>query len=162
MHAVTKERPQGWRTPFPIFMALHREFNFTVDAAASPENALLKRFWTEDDDALKQDWAGERVFCNPPWGQIPKFLAKGLIHQHTAFMCFLLPASTDTAWYHDLAKHYWKENFRGRVQYVPPPGVKKSQPPAGSMLCLLGPGWLPANLGVRTRCGKSGIVLAPS
>lgn len=66
--ALTSLR-EDWRTPRDLFASLHREFNFTVDAAATPANALLPRFWTRENDAFAQDWRGERVFCNPPYGR---------------------------------------------------------------------------------------------
>lgn len=66
--ALTSLR-EDWRTPPDLFAALHREFNFTVDAAATPANALLPRFFTRENDAFAQDWRGERVFCNPPYGR---------------------------------------------------------------------------------------------
>jgi hypothetical protein len=77
--ALTSDR-EDWRTPADLFAALHREFAFTVDAAASERNALLPRFWTRESDAFLQDWRGERVFCNPPYGRdsgrwIAKFAA---------------------------------------------------------------------------------------
>lgn len=50
-----------------MFEALHLAFNFTVDACASADNALLPRYWTAEQDCRKQVWDGERVFCNPPF-----------------------------------------------------------------------------------------------
>jgi phage N-6-adenine-methyltransferase len=49
------------------FAPLHERFRFTVDAAATTENARLERYWTAEDDALVLSWAGERVWCNPPY-----------------------------------------------------------------------------------------------
>jgi len=156
---ITNTKAQNWATPLPIFLALHSEYLFTRDAAASPENAKLLRFWTEQDDALKQDWSGEKIFCNPPWKLIPQFLAKGLAHRDTTLSVFLLPASTDTRWFHELAVHFAKDNFIGRVAYVAPPGVKQSTPPAGSMVCICGPGVAPTLLGARVRSAKTGRLL---
>jgi hypothetical protein len=41
-----------------FFEMLHRRFNFTIDVAASDENARLPRYYTLEDDGLKQSWAG--------------------------------------------------------------------------------------------------------
>jgi phage N-6-adenine-methyltransferase len=49
------------------FAPLHARFRFTVDAAATAANARLDRFWTAENDALSLSWAGERVWCNPPY-----------------------------------------------------------------------------------------------
>ncbi len=67
---------QAYQTPRPLFELLHGIFGFTVDAAASDHNALLPRYWTKEDNALKQDWSGEIVFCNPPFNNIAPFLSK--------------------------------------------------------------------------------------
>jgi phage N-6-adenine-methyltransferase len=58
------------------FAPLHKRFRFTIDAAASPTNAKLPRYWTRDDDALTQSWAGERVWCNPPYSDIRPWVEK--------------------------------------------------------------------------------------
>lgn len=66
-----------WRTPPEIFEKLNEEFDFTVDVAASPENALCNKYYTIDDNGLEKDWTGERVFCNPPYGrEISKWVKK--------------------------------------------------------------------------------------
>lgn len=65
-----------WETPHRLFRLLHREFKFSVDAAASRSNAKHPRFWDEGTDALTQCWAGERVFANPPYSLIESFLKK--------------------------------------------------------------------------------------
>jgi site-specific DNA-methyltransferase (adenine-specific) len=67
---------QCYQTPKPLFDKLHREFHFTVDACASAGNALLPRFWSVEDDALRQDWSKEIVFCNPPFNNLAPFLFK--------------------------------------------------------------------------------------
>jgi hypothetical protein len=54
-------------TPPEIFGPLNDRFRFTVDAAASAENAKCERFWTAAENGLTKSWAGERVFCNPPY-----------------------------------------------------------------------------------------------
>jgi phage N-6-adenine-methyltransferase len=63
-------------TPPEFFAAIHRRFRFTVDAAALPYNAKLKRFWTPEQDGLKQNWGGERVWINPPFSDIEPWVAK--------------------------------------------------------------------------------------
>lgn len=57
-----------WETPQDLFDRLNDEFHFTLDAAASDHNHKLPRYYTEKEDGLAQDWKGERVFCNPPYG----------------------------------------------------------------------------------------------
>ncbi|WP_165907113.1 DNA N-6-adenine-methyltransferase [Gibbsiella quercinecans] len=57
---------------------MNKEFSFTLDAAASADNALCSRFWTAEEDALKQDWGAESsIWSNPPYSQIPAFIEHG-------------------------------------------------------------------------------------
>jgi site-specific DNA-methyltransferase (adenine-specific) len=65
-----------WSTPPLLFRYLNEERNYTVDLAASPENALCRKFYTEEQDALKQSWKKERGFCNPPYTLAPEFIRK--------------------------------------------------------------------------------------
>lgn len=91
-----------WETPQGLFDTLNEEFGFNLDAAATAENAKCENYWTKEDDALTKPWAG-RVFCNPPYGrEIGKFVEKGLKEaNHGSIVVMLLPARTDTRWWHD-------------------------------------------------------------
>ena len=40
-----------------------------LDAAADATNAKCARYFTAEDDGLTQDWAGETVWLNPPYGR---------------------------------------------------------------------------------------------
>ena len=53
-----------WETPQKFFDELNEEFHFTLDACATPENAKCEKYFTEEDNALVQDWSGNVVFCN--------------------------------------------------------------------------------------------------
>jgi len=59
-----------WATPQSVFDSLNKEFKFTLDPAATKQNAKCKKFFTVKEDGLKQSWLGERVFCNPPYGRV--------------------------------------------------------------------------------------------
>ncbi len=58
-----------WETPWKFFRELDREFHFTLDPCATPENAKCERYFTQEQDGLAQSWAGEVVFMNPPYGR---------------------------------------------------------------------------------------------
>ena len=45
-----------WETPQDFFDELHDKHNFTLDAAATDENAKLDNYYTIEDNALEQDW----------------------------------------------------------------------------------------------------------
>ncbi len=49
---------------------------FTLDVAASDRNAKCSRYFTFTQDGLRQSWAGERVWCNPPYSRIGPWIDK--------------------------------------------------------------------------------------
>lgn len=117
-----------WRTPKPLFDALDAEFGFTLDAAASAENALCERFLTEGDDALARDWEG-RVFCNPPYGRrIGEWVRWGYIQSRlkAEVVVMLIPARTETTWWHLFVMHAAEIRLvKGRIRFG---GGKKANP----------------------------------
>jgi site-specific DNA-methyltransferase (adenine-specific) len=58
-----------WATPKDFYDRLNEEFHFTLDPCSSDENAKCEKHYTKEHDGLKQDWTGETVFCNPPYGK---------------------------------------------------------------------------------------------
>ncbi len=47
-----------WSTPQDFFDKLDAEFHFDLDVCATPENAKCSRFFTKEQDGLKQSWGG--------------------------------------------------------------------------------------------------------
>lgn len=45
-----------WSTPQELFDKLNKEFNFTLDPCANHINAKCQKYYTIDDDGLKQNW----------------------------------------------------------------------------------------------------------
>lgn len=94
---------QDWATPQAFFDLVDKEFRFTLDAAASDDNAKCAHYLTEADDALGFPWHGT-VWCNPPYGRaISKWVRHGYWQaQYTgATVVMLIPARTDTTYWHD-------------------------------------------------------------
>ena len=58
-----------WATPQDFYDRLDKEFHFTLDPCSTDENAKCEKHFTKDQDGLKQDWSGETVYCNPPYGR---------------------------------------------------------------------------------------------
>ena len=58
-----------WATPQEFFDLLNEAYNFTLNPCALPHNAKCKKYYTPEENGLLQDWEGEIVFCNPPYGR---------------------------------------------------------------------------------------------
>lgn len=116
-----------WETPQDFFEKLDAEFGFTLDVCAIPANAKCKRFFTPRIDGLKQEWRGV-CWMNPPYGrEIARWVEKA--HESarcgTIVVC-LLPARTDTAWWHSFVMQASEIRFvRGRLKFV---GASSSAP----------------------------------
>ena len=87
-----------WSTPQDLFDKLNSEFNFELDVCASKDNHKCERYFTKEDDAFLNKWTG-RVWCNPPYGRdIARWVEACANHSNISVM--LLPARTDTKWFH--------------------------------------------------------------
>ena len=120
-----------WATPQDFFDSLNCEFHFDLDVCALPENAKCEKYYTPEIDGLKQDWSGT-VWCNPPYGrQIGKWVEKAYKANCTVVM--LLPARTDTGWFHDYIYGKAEVRFvRGRLKF----GESKNSAPFPSMVVI--------------------------
>ena len=109
-----------WGTPQDTFDKLNEEFNFTLDPCATKYNAKCPKFYTKEDDGLSQDWGGERVFMNPPYGRtINKWIEKAYKESlKGATVVCLIPSRTDTRYWHDYIFPYAEIRFlKGRVKF---------------------------------------------
>ena len=112
-------KSDAWETPQDFFNALDRVFHFDLDVCATPENAKCERFFTSDDDGLKQDWQGT-CWMNPPYGrEISKWVQKAYesAKQNGATIVCLLPARVDTRWWHDYCSKGETFFVRGRLKF---------------------------------------------
>jgi site-specific DNA-methyltransferase (adenine-specific) len=120
----------SWETPKELFDALDRRYGpFSLDPAATKETALCDIFLTEEDNGLDQAWPG-RVFLNPPYGrEIDKWIKKAHDEVETGaakIVVCLLPARTDTRWWHAYVMHAFKVwLIKGRIKFS---GHKASAP----------------------------------
>lgn len=114
---------QDWTTPRWLFDRLDAEFHFTLDAAASPENALCPHYLTKRDDAMLREWTG-RVWLNPPYSrEVSGWVWKAWeavygVRQSADLVVLLVAARTDTGWWHQFAMHGAEIRFvRGRLKF---------------------------------------------
>ena len=99
-----------WETPQEVKAALYAEFalNFDPCPLEGRVDGLAPLFCR---------WHGKRVFCNPPYGpQIADWLRRGF---EAEIAVYLLPARTDTRWFHRLCLPYATEIrfVRGRLKF---------------------------------------------
>ncbi len=110
----------SWRTPPLLFRNLHREFSFSMDGAATEHDTLLPRF---TDDISRQSWVSEKVFCNPPYSDIPSFLIKA---SEADLAVFLIPYRPHTTyWLRHIFTNPLCHEIRilhRAVKYLPPAG----------------------------------------
>ncbi len=137
--AKTGEKKQDkWETPLSVFNQLNEEFGFTLDAAAEPNTALCDKYFTEQDDALTQDWGNEVVFCNPPYSMLKDFAKKASIEsQRGAKVVMLVPARTDTKAFHDHLVGGEVRFIKGRLKFLQE-GQEQAPAPFPSMVCVMG------------------------
>lgn len=125
-----------WATPQDFFDALDAEFHFTLDACAVKENAKCEAYYTPEQDGLDQPWTG-RVWCNPPYGRnVGQWVKKA--HDTASgggFVVMLLPARTDTRWFHDYIYGKTEVRFiKGRLKF----GSCQNAAPFPSMVVIFG------------------------
>lgn len=104
-------------TPASVYAALHSEFAFNFDPC--PLHAT---------DGLEIEWPGN-VFVNPPYSKLAAFMDKGWRELQAGVahcIVFLVPARTDTRWFHDYCLKAAEIRFiRGRLKFN---GAKNSAP----------------------------------
>lgn len=146
-----------WPTPKGFFDGLNKEFRFTLDPCATSENATCREFFCREQDGLAQDWSHHRIFCNPPYGrEISRWAEKCFrSSQAGALVVLLVPARTDTRWFHDWVCNKAELRFvRGRLKF----GDGKHAAPFPSLVAIYRPA-AKGSLAFRGFKGKSaGIV----
>jgi len=146
---IFSRQSDEWSTPQYLFDALDVEFTFGLDAAATETNAKCTAFFTAEDDALTQDWCvlarPWSIFVNPPYSQCRAFVHKAAESaKYGAQVVMLLPARTDTRWFHD---HIWDAEhacprtrvevrfLKGRLRF----GEAQNSAPFPSMIVIFRP-----------------------
>ena len=122
MNVHFSSQKTDWATPWELFRAWDISHGrFHLDVCATAENAKCSKFFSPKEDGLNQPWEGI-CWMNPPYGRaIGQWIGKAASEARTArvlrVVC-LIPARTDTAWWHDLVIPYGKVHFlRGRIRF---------------------------------------------
>lgn len=124
-----------WETPQSFFDKLNKEFIFELDVCANAENAKCDKYFTEEIDGLNQEWKGI-CWMNPPYGrEIGKWVKKAYVSSlNGAIIVCLLPARTDTRWWHDYCMHGEIRFVKGRLKF----GNSKNSAPFPSAVVIFG------------------------
>lgn len=135
-----KSQKHDWETPKWLFNILDKQFDFDMDVCAGHENAKCDHYYTETEDALdpKSRWYC-KCWMNPPYGRdIGKWIRKAYLESHkenVSVVC-LIPARTDTMWWHEYVMKAWKVWFiKGRIKFV---GAKEGAPFPSCVVRFLG------------------------
>jgi len=147
-NALKTSNSNTWETPKSLFDELDKEFNFTLDVAASYENRKCKEYYCEEAESIGKsgldlDWHGS-VWCNPPYsrGLQNKFIKKANREYYAGnveSIVVLLPARTDTLMFHEYV--YKKRNvelrfLKGRLKFEVGGVASKNPAPFPSMLVI--------------------------
>lgn len=136
--ALFSSKKENWTTPQWLFDQLNEEFDFTLDAAASDDNAKCQKYFTERENGLLRSWEGETVFCNPPYGRelaewVKKAYEEGQKPGTTVVL--LIPSRTDTRFFHDYILGKAEIRFlKGRLKF----GDAKNSAPFPSLIAVYG------------------------
>lgn len=137
MKTMFSSETDQWSTPQDLYDRLNEEFNFNLDPCADDQNHKCEKYFTKEQNGLLQDWGGNAVFCNPPYGrQIGKWVKKCYEEsQKKDTICvMLIPARTDTRYFHDyIYKKATEIRFiKGRLKF----GESKNGAPFPSMVVI--------------------------
>lgn len=110
-----------WATPIRIFEVLNAEFSFTLDACADESNHKCRIYFSLSQNSLEMPWSGRAgsVWLNPPYGrQIGRWIEKAWLESELgATVVLLIPARTDTSWWHDYCMRGEVRFLRGRLNF---------------------------------------------
>ena len=126
-----------WSTPQDFYNKLNEEFNFNLDPCSTHDNAKCEKHFTIEDNGLIQSWEGHIVFCNPPYGrELRSWVEKAHneAKKENTTVVMLIPARTDTSYFHDFIYGKAKEIrfIRGRLKF----GESKNSAPFPSMVVV--------------------------
>lgn len=129
--ALYSSANEVWETPQDLFDLLDSEFHFDIDVCATAENTKCATFFSPLDDGLSQDWHGV-CYMNPPYGKKIGACMKKASETNGLVVC-LVPARTDTKWWHDYAMKAKEIRFvRGRLHF----GNSKNSAPFPSAVVI--------------------------
>lgn len=134
-NALFTSNSDEWATPQDVFDKLNCEFHFDLDPCATVNNHKTDWYFTAEQDGLDQNWGGHKVFCNPPYSEIDKWVEKAWreSRQDYTTVVLLIPARTDTRYFHNFIYNRAEIRFiKGRLKF----GQSKNSAPFPSMVVI--------------------------
>ena len=148
-------KTEMWETPQDFFDRYNDVFGFDIDVCAIQENAKCAAFFSPETDGLNQDWKNHTCWMNPPYGrEIKKWMRKAYESSLCgATVVCLVPARTDTFWWHEYAMKGEIKFIRGRLRF----GGSKDNAPFPSAVVVFRPsGQMEGRRMSRTTCWYCG------
>ena len=106
-------------TPLHLWIPWNARWGFTLDAAASDQNHLCERYYTIEQDGLAQSWAGESVWCNPPYSALEPWVQKAWTSE-AEIVVMLVPANrTEQRWWQEYVEPYRDRGGPLSVEFLP-------------------------------------------
>lgn len=119
-NVMFSSKTDAWATPKAFFAELDKEFHFDLDPCADEFNHKCEKYYTIADNGLLKEWVEKAFRTNEDHGNL---------------VVMLLPARTDTKWFHDYIYHKAEIRFiRGRLKF----GDSKNSAPFPSMVVVYG------------------------
>lgn len=153
-----------WATPWPVVHELEAEFGkFDLDVCCHADTAKAAKFYTPAENGLIQPWEGRR-WLNPPYSKVSPWLERAISETDSgraSLVVALLPACTDTRWFHGLVKDRAEIRFiKGRVRFFGWQKTPITQPKTPSILAIYRHrhDWADSAIDdfVCTKCGEHG------
>lgn len=130
-------KTDNWSTPDSFYKLALEKYNINpiLDVCADSQNTRCKLFYTKKEDGLKQEWDKD-FWMNPPYGRNIQHWIKKAYNSCVKYNVegvMLLPARTDTKWFHDYIYNKSEIHFiKGRLKF----GDSKNSAPFPSILVI--------------------------
>ncbi len=118
MNVHFSHNKDDWETPQYVFDYFNRIYKFDLDVCATKDNKKCERYFDKETDGLKQDWYGN-CWMNPPYSQCAKWIKKAYEESRSNIcrVVCLIPARTDTRYWHQYVTHGSVFFIKGRLKF---------------------------------------------
>jgi phage N-6-adenine-methyltransferase len=147
-------RRDEWQTPPDVFIKLNNEFDLSIDVAANIHNRKSLYYFGPDQqdsryrNCLEIDWVQvardsglkPSFWMNPPYSKVDKFIRKAYEESQKGASVVCLVAPTVSAkWWHEIALKGEIRWIKGRIDFIPPPGIEASTNTRDSAIVIFRP-----------------------